>query len=135
MYAEIILNIIGLVNKMAITDAMIPYVIEQAVSNGAYTNEANIITTYGTTLLSTLESTFIKIVVDMMYEFCSAEYGHAIEISSYGDFQSKYYKENGRVKDRPILEFKYFNECEWKLWEVQIYDTEIYSAYKERTKI
>ena len=120
---------------MAITDAMIPYVIEHAVSNDAYTDEANIVTTYGTTLLSTLESTFIKIVVDMIYEFCSAEYGHAIEISSYGDFQSKYYKENGRVKDRPILEFKYFNEGEWKLWEVQIYDTEIYSAYKERTKV
>ena len=119
---------------MAITDDMIPYVIEQAVSNGAYTDEANIVTTYGTTLLSTIETTFIKIVVDIMYDFCSAEYGHNIEISSYGDFQSKYYKENGRVKDRPILEFKYFNEGEWKLWEAQLYDSEIYYAYEERTK-
>ena len=45
---------------MAIIDEMIPYVIEHAVSNGAYTDEANIVTTYGTTLLSTLESTFIN---------------------------------------------------------------------------
>jgi len=113
---------------------IVPYVIEYAVSNGAYTDEANIVTTYGTTLLSTLETTFIKIVVDMMYEFCSVEEGHGIDISSYGDFQCKYYEENGRVKDRPILEFKYFNEGEWKIWEVQIYDSEIYSAYKERIK-
>jgi hypothetical protein len=104
------------------------------VSNGAYTDEANIVITYGTILLSTLETTFINIVVDIMYDFCSAEYGYNIEIASYDDFQSKYFTENGRVKDRPIIEFKYFNEGEWKLWEVKIYDSDIYYAYKERTK-
>jgi len=48
---------------MTTTDVVVPYVIEEAASNGAYTDEANIFTTYGTTLLSTIESTFIKIVV------------------------------------------------------------------------
>ena len=113
---------------------IVPYVIEYAVSNGAYTDEANIYTTYETTLLSSLESIFIKIIVDMMYEFCSVEEGHGMDISSYGDFQSKYYKENGRVKDRPIIEFKYFYKEEWKIWEVQMYESEIFYAYKERTK-
>lgn len=117
---------------MTTTDVIVPYVIEQAASNGAYTDEANIFTTYGTTLLSTIESTFIKIVVDMMYEFCVE--GHGIDITSYGNFQYKYYKENGRVKDRPILDFKYFNKGEWKIWEVQLYDSEIYYAYRERIK-
>ena len=113
---------------------IVPYVIEYAVSNGAYTDEANIYTTYETTLQSRVESTFIKKIVDMMYEFSSVEEGHGMDISSYGDFQSKYYKANGRVRDRPIVEIKYFNEGEWKTWEVQLYDSEIYYAYEERIK-
>ncbi len=103
-----------------------PYVIEQAINNGAYTDQANIFNTYGSIELNKLHQTFIDEIVSFMTEFCS---DHKINVTSYDDFCKKFYCINGRICDRPLFIMHYFIDGEWKTWEPELYDSEIYNAY------
>ena len=114
--------------------SLVPFVIEHAVSNGSYTDQPNIFTEYSCISKDQLHQTFIDEIVEFMYEFCSAEYGHGIEITSYDDFCEKYYDENCRVDDVPLYIMRYFVDGEWHIWEPNTHSIDIYRNYITRSE-
>ena len=108
---------------------MIPFVVESAISNGAYTDRANISTEYGCTEKCKLHTLFIDIIINDMYEFCSDEYGHGINIKSYDEYCYHYSKINCSFRYAPLYMMHYFMDGVWKIWDPIIYDDEIYMAY------
>lgn len=110
-----------------VSGGIVPYVTEYAVSNGCYTDQANIYTEYGSCEKDQLHKTFIDSIVTNMVDFCE---GHDIEISSYEDFCCKYYKEIGKVCDRPIFIKRYFIDGEWHEWKPWMYDSDIVASYR-----
>ena len=68
----------------------VAYVIERFITTGAYTDQPNIITEYGSTDKSNLHNLFIDLIANDMYEFCSAKYGHNISIKSYDEYTYHY---------------------------------------------
>ena len=106
---------------------LVPFVIEYAMPNGAYTDQSNIATEYHCIEKDLLHQTFIAKIVDVMYEFCS-DYG--IEINSYDDFCEKYYKEKGRLSDAVFCIIRYYLEDEWHVWEPEINQQEIQTIFK-----
>ena len=107
----------------------VAYVIERAINNGAYTDQANILLEYDSCDQDKLHKTFIKTIVLFMDEFCDNECGHGISITSYEDFCRKYYQVNGQVADAPLFLIRYFINGIWKTWEPELYDSEIYATY------
>ena len=103
-----------------------PYVIEYAVLDGAYTDQANIFNQYDSCEKDNFHKTFIDEIVSFMTEFCS---DHKINVTSYHDFRKKFYCINDKVCDRPLFIMHYFLDGEWKTWEPELYDSEIYTAY------
>ena len=64
---------------------MIPYVIEHSNPSDDI-NERNIDTSYYSSEKDKLNENIINRVIEIMYEFCSDEYGNCMEITSYDDF-------------------------------------------------
>ena len=97
---------------------MMPYVIER-----------NISTTYDSCEKDKLNENIINSLTDIMYEFCSEEYGHGIKITSYDDFCYQYWnKMEFKMENFYIFYIKYF-EHGWKDWNVEHYREEIYNSY------
>jgi hypothetical protein len=109
-----------------------PYVIEYAVLDGAYTDQANIFNQYDSCEKDNFHQTFIDEIVSFMTDFCS---DHKMTVTSYHDFRKKFYCINDKVCDRPLFIMRYFIDGEWKIWEPELYDSEIYTAYMLKKSI
>jgi hypothetical protein len=107
---------------------MIPYVIEHSNSSDDI-EDYNIDTTYYSCEKEKLNENIINNIIEIMYEFCSEEYGHGIKISSYDNFCYQYWK----IKEITLENFYVFRvnyfENDWKHWNVEDYKKEIYISY------
>jgi hypothetical protein len=113
---------------------MIPYVIEQA-NPSDYLKDSNIITTYYSSEKDKLDKNIIISIIDIIYEFCSDEYGYGIKIISYNDFCYQYWKiKQIKMDNFYIFNIKYF-ENNWKNWNVEDYKEEIYISYVKKFSI
>jgi len=110
----------------------VAYVIERFITTGAYTDQPNIITEYGSTDKSNLHNLFIDLIANDMYEFCSAKYGHNISIKSYDEYTYHYAEKNGIFRYTPLYMMRYFIDGTWKVWDPVTYDVEIYKAYAKK---
>ena len=110
---------------------MIPYILSEASPQGSYFNYANIQTSCHVCKDSgTLHSTLLDYIVEFVYEFCSKEYGHGIDITSYNDFCDKWWSRQDReLINIPIFEIHYFENDEWKEWKTYDNETEIFEGY------
>ncbi len=68
---------------------MIPYFIQQARPNDDC-RDNNIITSCYFCTKDELDCKIIDYITDVMNEFCSNDYCHGIQITSYNDFCNKY---------------------------------------------
>lgn len=114
------------------TSATVAYVIECSISTGAYTDKPNIMIEYGSAEKSSLHKLFIERIVIDMYEFCSAEFGHGINISSYDDYCVHYTNINGIFRNTSLYMMHYFVDGIWKTWNPVMYDNEVYMAYFQK---
>lgn len=112
---------------------MIPYFIQQA-SPDEDTRFANIYTQFDSCEMQKLHETFIRYITNIMYEFCSENYGHGVKIRSYDDFCYQYWKihENEMKGWYSIFRVYYFFENDWIEWNIENYKDTIYSSYLSR---
>ena len=107
---------------------MIPYVIEHSNSSDDI-RHSNIDTSYHSSEKEKLHENIISNIIEIMYEFCSEEYGHGIKIKSYYDFCYQYWK----IKEIGLENFYVFHvnyfENGWKHWNVEDYQEDIYLSY------
>jgi hypothetical protein len=107
---------------------MIPYVIEHSYPCDDI-NEPNIDTSYYSSEKDKLNETIISSLIEIMYQFCSEEYGNGIKITSYDNFCYQYWKKMEIKMDNfHVFYIKYF-ENDWKEWNVEDYKEEIYISY------
>jgi hypothetical protein len=107
---------------------MIPYVIEQSRPD-LCVKECNIISSYHSSEKDELNENIMNNIVDIMYEFCSYEYGYGIKIISYEDFCYQYWKiKQIKIDNLHIFNIKYF-ENDWKHWNLESYKEDIYIMY------
>jgi hypothetical protein len=107
---------------------MIPYVIEHSYPSDDI-NEHNIDTSYHSSEKDKLNETIIYSLIEIMYQFCSEEYGNGIKITSYDNFCYQYWKKMEIKMDNfYVFYIKYF-ENDWKEWNVEDYKEEIYISY------
>jgi hypothetical protein len=107
---------------------MIPYVIEHSYPSDDI-DERNIDTSYCSSEKDKLNETIISSLIEIMYKFCSEEYGNGIKITSYDDFCYQYWKKMEIKMDNfHIFYIKYF-ENDWKEWNVEDDKEEIYISY------
>lgn len=95
--------------------------------------DCNVITSYHhSSEKKKLTETVISNLIDVMYEFCSEEYGHGIEIASFDDFCHQYWERKQRqLENCPVFSIHYFDfeKGEWKCWNVEKFKNTIYIAY------
>ena len=107
---------------------MIPYVIEHSNSSDDI-KERNIDTMYYSSEKDKLNDNIIINIIEIMYEFCSEEYGYGIKISSYDDFCYQYWNiKEIKMENFYVFYIKYF-ENSWKEWNVEDYKKDIYISY------
>jgi len=107
---------------------MIPYVIEHS-NPSYYIKKNNINTTYYSSEKNKLNENIIISIIEIMYEFCSEEYGYNIKIRSYDDFCDKYWKiMEIKMDNFYVFYIKYF-ENGWKDWNIEDYKEDIYRTY------
>ena len=109
---------------------MIPYVIQQARPTDDISYD-NVIINYNSIQdMENLDKDVINYIVDVMYEFCSEEYGHNIKIKSYSDFCEKYWEKLGIQLNYwdSVFEVYYF-ENKWHNWDIKAHQDKIISAY------
>jgi len=110
---------------------MIPYTISRVFPSSSYNNTRNCsIGYYVCDNINDLIIDIIAEIVEFMYEFCSNEYGHSIEISSYFDFCNKWWNfQECIINDDYIFEIYYFQNNTWIEMNITDYNDEIYKAY------
>lgn len=110
---------------------MLPYILSQANPQGAYSNYANVHTSvHVCENRVTLHSSFLCYIAEFMFEFCSKQYGHDIDITSYDDFCEKWWdRQDSELINVPIFEIHYFEKDEWKEWKTYDNEKEIYEGY------
>jgi len=107
---------------------MIPYIIEQSRPSDD-TRILNVDTSYYSSEKYKLNESIIDSIIEIMYEFCSEEYGWNIKITSYDDFCNQYWKiKEIRLENFYVFHIKYF-ENHWKDWNVEDYKEDIYISY------
>ncbi len=107
---------------------MTPYVIEHSNPSDDI-KERNIDTYYYSSEKDKLNENIINSVIEIMYEFCSDDYGHGMKIISYDDFCYQYWKTMEiKMENFYVFYIKYF-ENDWKDWYVEDYKEEIYISY------
>ena len=107
---------------------MIAYIIEQSLPSDDMKNN-NIITSYYSSEKDKLYEKIIDNITDIIYEFCSDEYGHGIKILSYDDFCDKYWKiKQIKMYNYFVFDVYYF-ENDWKHWNVEDNKEVIYISY------
>lgn len=109
---------------------MIPYIIQQAHP----TNDCrykNIFTNFMNCEKDNLDNNVITYIIEFMFEFCSKDYGHGIQISSYDDFCEQYW----RLSDVEIsgwfevFKISYYKNNKWSTWNIDEHKEEIYNQY------
>ena len=113
----------------------IPYVVEIAMYQDGYSNQSNIHTHYEYAEKDYLDKHIINYIVTLMYEFCSPDYGHGIEITSYDDFCKNWWKLRGKITDAPVLQIRYYVNNNWCEWNIELHKNDIYEYYYENTKM
>ena len=110
---------------------MIPYTLAEANPQQAYSNYANIHTSYHVCKnRGDLHNSLVCYIVEFMFEFCSNKYGHGITITSYDNFCEKWWSmQDRKIIDVPIFEIYYFENDEWKEWKTNEYEKEIFEEY------
>jgi hypothetical protein len=107
---------------------MIPYIIEHSNPSDDI-DERNIDTNYYSSEKDKLNETIITSIIEIMYEYCSEEYGIGLKITSYDDFCYQYWKTKEIKMDNfYVFYIKYF-ENDWKDWNVEDNKEEIYNSY------
>lgn len=113
---------------------MIPYVIEHSCPSDDI-DERNIDTIYNSCEKDKLNETIVSTLIEIMYRFCSEEYGHGIKITSYDDFCYQYWeKMEIKMENFHVFYIKYF-ENDWKEWNIEDYKEEIYISYVHKFNI
>lgn len=108
---------------------MIPYVIECANPSDDM-RYSNIDTIYDSCEKDKLDETIIKYIINYMHEYCSADYGHNLEITSYNDFCEKYWNiKEYIIKDWYIIFNVMYFENKWIQWDVNEHIKQIYITY------
>lgn len=111
---------------------MIPYYIKEAHPNDCV-RSPNIITQHGYTEKQYLHDEIIRRIIEVMYEFCSKEYGHGINILSYDDYCEQYWKIAGyNIHGRYYVFDVYYFDKEWIKWDIGTHKKEIYNAYVKK---
>jgi len=113
---------------------MIPYVIEHSNPSDDI-DERNIDTSYYSSEKDKFNENIINSIIEIMYKFCSEEYGDGMKITSYDDFCYKYWeKMEIKMGNFHVFYIKYF-ENDWKEWNVEDYKEEIYISYVTKFSI
>jgi hypothetical protein len=108
---------------------MIPYFIQEANSSEDV-RDNNIYITYNSSDRCNMNEMIIRYIINVMYEFCSEEYGHDIKITSYDDFCDKYWEmKEIRIRGWYNIFCVYYFEKNWMEWNIEDYKQEIYNAY------
>ena len=112
---------------------MIPFVIEQARPNDDSRHNNVIVNFNSVKNMKELNEDIINYIVSEMYDFCSEEYGHGINITSYSDYCEKYYKtiQIKLLYWNGVFEVRYFTN-EWINWDVYENNDKIMIAYNKR---
>ena len=107
---------------------MIPYVIEHSNPSDDI-KERNIDTSYYSSEIDKLNENIINSLIEIMYTFCSEEYGDGMKITSYDDFCYQYWKTMEiKMENFYVFYIKYF-ENHWKDWNIEHYKEDIYISY------
>ena len=109
---------------------MISYVIQQARPSDDC-RDNNIVSEFSSCDKAKLDEEIINYIIQVMYEFCSKEYGHGIQITSYDDFCDNYWKNSG-FEIRywcNIFRVKYYENNQWLTWKVDDFKEKIYNTY------
>ena len=106
---------------------MIAYIIEQARPSDDLRNYNNIVSYYSSKK-DTLNEKIIDNIIDIMYDFCSDDYGYGIKIISYDDFCDKYWKIKEFQMNDYVFDVYYF-ESDWIKWRLEDYKEQIYNSY------
>jgi hypothetical protein len=112
---------------------LIPYIIKQARPNDDDRYNNIIINLKSIKSIDDLDKVIINFIVDEMYEFCSKEYGHNIQITSYSDFCEKYWN---ILECKPyywdsVFEVDYFDN-KWIKWDIKNNEDKIFSTYMKK---
>ena len=108
---------------------MIPYIIERAFPSEDII-ENNTITIYNNSIKDKIDKNIIDYIIDIMYEFCSNEFGHNIKIISYFDFCNKFWDINGFIiRDWFYIFRVYYFDNKWIEWNIEEHEEEIYKSY------
>jgi len=115
---------------------MIPYVIEQARPNDDYRGK-NIIINYGYCEKDNLDKEIVDHIIEIMYEFCSEEYGNGIEITSYDHFCQLYwlsYEFSLSGYGNNMFRIGYFENDKWNKIDLDNseYREKIYNSYVKK---
>jgi hypothetical protein len=111
---------------------MIPYTIQFA-NPSEDSRVDNIDTTHGCSEKDNLFENIIDYIINIMYEFCSEEYGHNFKITSYDDFCHEYWQQHVVIIEGwyYVFNVKYF-ENGWIEWDAQHHKDEIFASYKNK---
>ena len=108
---------------------MIPYVVSEPTPG----NPSEIYTSYGVCEDYTLTAHLIKTITEIMYEFCSADYGHGLTITSYADFCQQWWDKQfsfmPNTHNTPFYAVHYYWRGEWMEWKTEDHELELYWAY------
>ena len=111
---------------------MIPYFIEKATPRDDISDN-NIMTYYDCSEKDKINKKIIDYIIEVIYEFCSKDYGHNLKIISYEDFCNKYWKiAEFTIKDYNYIFKIYYFENEWIEWNIIDYQEDIYNSYMNK---
>ena len=112
---------------------MIPYVVTEP--NPGHGRSANMHTSYGVCEDYTLTAHLTSAIAEIMYEFCSKEYGHGLQINSFQDFCTQWWEKQDYVMpNTPFYAVHFFWRGEWQEWKTDEYELELYHAYLAKVK-
>jgi hypothetical protein len=113
---------------------MIPYFI-QRVYPSTDIRDDNVGVIYDCSEKNKLNENIINTINNIIYEFCSEEYGHGIKITSYNDFCNQYWEIIGfRIKGWDNIFRVYYFETTWIEWNIEDYLDQIYISYVKKCK-
>lgn len=113
---------------------LIPYIVYQASPTDDDRN-SNMDLSVGSCEQNSLHNDIIQNIVNIIYDFCSKEYGYNITITSYDDFCEKYW-EIREIRIRgwyDVFEVRYFSN-KWILWDINKYKETIFNEYMKKCK-
>lgn len=111
---------------------MIPYYVQHAYQTNDI-RDNNIITTDGCSEKDKLNEKIINEIIKFMYEFCSEDIGHNIQISSYIDFCDNFWNiAECMIREWYYIFRIYYFEDKWIEWNIEEYQKQIYKEYMNK---